>query len=83
MRIKHVSQETMVNGTTCTVILLTKSSSTPYQITKTMHVHSSKIIIGHPIDIPIIRPAKGVERMFDGETGGRSAFGYLHTRRNH
>lgn len=57
----------MVNGTTCTVILLTKSSSTPYAISKTIHVHSTKIIIGHPIDIPQLKPAKGVERIFDGK----------------
>ena len=57
----------MVNGTTCTVILLTKSSSTPYTISKTMHVRSTKIVIGHPIDIPQLKPAKGVERMFEGK----------------
>lgn len=56
----------MVNGTACTVILLTKSNSQPYTTTKIMHVRTNKIIIGHPIDIPVIKTAKGVERMFEG-----------------
>lgn len=63
-------QGAMVNGTTCQVILLTKgggAGATPYTVNGTMHVTTSKIIIGHPIDIPIIKVAKGVERMFDGE----------------
>ena len=60
----------MVNGTTCTVILLTKSNSAPYTISKTMHVHTNKIIIGHPIDIPLLKPAKGLERMFEGKSVG-------------
>lgn len=61
----------MVNGTACTVILLTKSNSQPYTTTKIMHVTTNKIIIGHPIDIPVIKVAKGVERMFEGAWVGR------------
>lgn len=56
----------MVTGSTCNVILLTKSNSQPYTTSAIMHVTSSKIIIGHPIDIPVIKVKKGVERMFEG-----------------
>jgi hypothetical protein len=60
------TQEAMVVGTTCTVILLTQPNSKPYTIAQTMPVTTNKIIIGHPIDIPVVKVAKGVARMFDG-----------------
>lgn len=59
----------MVTGSTCNVILLTKGNADAdhYVTEGIMHVTSSKIIIGHPIDIPVIKVKKGVERMFEGK----------------
>lgn len=62
--------ERMVAGTSCTVIMLTKTSREPYQTNKTMVVTSPKIIIGHPIDLPRIQTGKTVERMFDVQAEG-------------
>jgi len=43
----------------------------PYNISKTMNVTSTKILIGNPIDLPILQPVKGVYRLFDVHAGGR------------
>ncbi len=72
-------------GTACSVILLTQPNSNPYVVTQIMPVTSNKIIIGHPIDIPVIKSVKGVERLFDGERrdatdGSFVVYGFHRTR---
>jgi len=63
--------EFVTSTTSCTVILLRHSSQIPYNITKTMNVTTTKILIGNPIDLPILQPVKGVHRLFDVHAGGR------------
>ena len=63
--------EFVTSTTSCTVILLRHSSRMPYNISKTMNVTSTKILIGNPIDLPILQPVKGVYRLFDVHAGGR------------
>lgn len=63
--------EFVTSATSCTVILLRHSSRMPYNITKTMNVTSTKILIGNPIDLPTIQAVRGVHRLFDVHAGGR------------
>ena len=63
--------EFVTSTTSCTIILLRQSSQIPYNITKTMNVTTTKILIGNPIDLPILQPVKGVHRLFDVHAGGR------------
>ena len=63
--------EFVTSTTSCTVILLRQSGRMPYNITKTMNVTSTKILIGNPIDLPTIQAVKGVHRLFDVHAGGR------------
>ena len=63
--------EFVTSTTSCTVILLRHSSQIPYNITKTINVTTTKILIGNPIDLPILQPVKGVHRLFDVHAGGR------------
>lgn len=63
--------EFVTSTTSCTIILLRQSSQIPYNITKTMNVTTIKILIGNPIDLPILKPVKGVHRLFDVHAGGR------------
>lgn len=63
--------EFVTSTTSCTIILLKLSSQIPYNITKTMNVTTTKILIGNPIDLPILQPVKGVHRLFDVHAGGR------------
>ncbi len=55
----------MVMGADCTVIILTKSSRDRYDINQTLVVSSTKIIIGHPLDIPRLNTTNRIERLFD------------------
>lgn len=63
--------EFVTSATSCTIILLKQSSQVPYNITKTMNVTTVKILIGNPVDLPVLNPAKGVHRLFDVFPGGR------------
>ena len=63
--------EFVASTTSCTVILLQYSSRMPYNITKTMNVTSTKILIGNPIELPILQPVKRVNRLLDVHAGGR------------
>ena len=58
--------------TSCTVIVLRASSQQPYNITKTMNITTTKILIGNPIDLPLIKGgSKQLQRLFDVYAGGR------------
>jgi hypothetical protein len=57
----------MVTYGPCTVITLRPSAT--YNVTKTMNVTSTKIIVGNPVFLPTLTPVKGVTRLFDGACG--------------
>ena len=57
----------MVTKPGCTVIVLTRNHTNPYNIRDMMNVTSTKIIIGNPIDIPVLNSTNKIVRMFDGE----------------
>lgn len=54
----------MVTRSPCTVVVLQPSMK--YNVTKVMNVRTTKIIVGNPIFLPTLTPAKGVVRLFDG-----------------
>ncbi len=54
----------MVTYGPCTVITLQPSVN--YDITDVMNVTTTKIIVGNPVFLPTLTPAKGVLRLFDG-----------------
>ena len=53
-------------GSSCTVIILTKGSQDRYDIRQTLVVNTTKIIIGNPIDLPVLNATNRIERLFDG-----------------
>jgi hypothetical protein len=65
-------QKMASDNTSCTVIVLRASSQQPYNLTQTMNITTTKIVIGNPIDLPIIKPGnKQLLRLFDVYAGGR------------
>lgn len=54
----------MVTRSPCTVVVL--QPSVTYNVTKVMNVTTTKIVVGNPVFLPTLRPAKGVVRLFDG-----------------
>lgn len=54
----------MVTRSPCTVVVLQPSMK--YNVTKVMNVTTTKIIVGNPIFLPTLTPARGVVRLFDG-----------------
>jgi hypothetical protein len=55
----------------CTVIVLTRSSTEPYNIRQTINITSTKIIVGNPIDLPALNASNKIERLFRVYPGGR------------
>jgi len=55
-----------VQGTDCILILLTQDYFNPYHIKTQMIVSSPKIIMGNPVALPALKPAK-IERLFHGK----------------
>lgn len=49
-------------SSTCYVIFLTRTTDNPYSIRKELRVWTTKIVIGHPVSPPRLRPARTVER---------------------
>jgi len=54
-----------VQGSDCTVIMLTRNYFDPYIIKTPMVVAAPKIIMGNPLTLPALQPAK-TERLFHG-----------------
>ena len=57
-------------GTACTVIILTRGSQERYNIRHTIVVNATKIIIGHPLDLPVLNATNRIQRLFDGACDG-------------
>lgn len=51
---------------TCYVIFLTRTTDNPYNIRKELRVWTTKIVIGHPVSPPRLRPTRSVERLLTG-----------------
>lgn len=65
-------QKMASDSTSCTVIVLRASSQQPYNLTQTMNITTTKIVIGNPIDLPMIKAgSKQLQRLFDVYAGGR------------
>lgn len=56
-----------VNSANCRVIILTETSDNIYDIKTELQIVGRKIIMGHPVRRPVLKPAKGVERLFHGK----------------
>jgi hypothetical protein len=55
----------------CTVIVLTRSSTDPYDIRQVINITTTKIIVGNPIDLPVLNATNRIERLFRVYPGGR------------
>ncbi len=55
----------------CTVIMLTRSGTDPYNIRKIMNITTTKILVGNPIDMPALNATNKIERLFRVYPGGR------------
>lgn len=63
----------MASGTDCTVIILTRPRSKPYTLAKTVVVKGYKIVIGNPIDLPIVDGyIHHLDRCFEGEVAQKT-----------
>jgi len=65
-----------VVGQGCVVIMLTRDYFHPYVVMEEMVVSSTKVIMGNPLILPVIRPSK-IERLFHGKEGRREEGVYL------
>jgi len=55
----------------CTVIVLTRSSTEPYNIRQTINITTTKIFVGNPIDLPALNATNKIQRLFRVYPGGR------------
>lgn len=56
-----------INSANCRVIILTETEDNIYEVKSELQIAGRKIIMGHPVRRPVLKPAKGVERLFHGK----------------